>query len=90
MSNNIQPLELNSTKETPDIIGDANSGELIINNTIDGNGWAGILLEDPTAVPTIKNNIISHNNDGGIRGTGKGYDHNLLFSNGNAGDCGNA
>lgn len=59
----------------------------IINNTIDGNGWAGILLEDPTAVPNIKNNIISHNLDGGIRATGNGYDHNLLFANGIAGDC---
>ncbi len=59
----------------------------IINNTIDGNDWAGILIEDPTAVPTIKNNIVSHNIDAGIRGAGKGYDHNLLFANGNGGDC---
>lgn len=59
----------------------------IINNTIDGNSWAGILVEDPAAVPNIKNNIISHNVDGGIRATGEGYDHNLLFANGEVGDC---
>jgi nitrous oxidase accessory protein NosD len=59
----------------------------IINNTVDGNGWAGILLEDPEAVPNIKNNIISYNTDGGIRATGNGYDHNLLFANGVSGDC---
>jgi parallel beta-helix repeat protein len=59
----------------------------IINNTVVGSGWAGILVEDPSAVATIKNNIIAHNVDGGIRTNGKGYDHNLLFANGETGDC---
>lgn len=59
----------------------------IFNNTIVGNGWSGILVEDPASVATIKNNIITHNMDAGIRATGKGYDHNLLFANGETGDC---
>lgn len=60
---------------------------VIVNNTVDGNAWSGIHMEDPAAVPTIKNNIVSHNKDGGIRAYGKGYDHNLVFSNGISGDC---
>ncbi len=59
----------------------------IINNTIDANKWPGILIEDPSAVATIKNNIISNNIDGGIRTSGEGYDHNLVFNNGETGDC---
>jgi len=59
----------------------------VINNTVDGNGWSGIHMEDPEAFPIIKNNIVSHNTDGGIRAYGKGYDHNLVFSNGISGDC---
>jgi len=57
------------------------------NNTIVGSGWAGILIEDPSAVATMKNNIIALNIDGGIRTSGKGYDHNLLFANGETGAC---
>jgi parallel beta-helix repeat protein len=59
----------------------------MINNTIVGNGWTGILVEDPTAVAIIKNNIITHNRDTGIRSADKGYDYNLLFANGETGDC---
>lgn len=59
----------------------------IVNNTVDRNGWVGIYIEDPLAVATIKNNIITHNVDSGIRTNGKGYDHNLLFSNGETGAC---
>ena len=53
----------------------------IVNNTIVANGRSGIVVEDPSVVPTIRNNIITHNNDSGIRAAGKGYSHNLLFSN---------
>ena len=60
---------------------------IIINNTIDRSGWVGVLIEDPTAVATIKNNIITYNVDSGIRTSGKGYDHNLLFANGETGAC---
>jgi len=59
----------------------------IVNNTIVGNGWSGILVEDPSAIATIKNNILTHNIDGGIRTAGQGYDHNLLFANGETGEC---
>ncbi len=59
----------------------------IYNNTIVGSGWSGILVEDPSAVPTIKNNILAYNVDAGIRAMGKGYDHNLLFTNGETGAC---
>ncbi len=57
------------------------------NNTIVGNGQSGISVEDPMAVANIKNNIIAYNVDAGIRARGKGYDHNLLFSNGETGAC---
>jgi parallel beta-helix repeat protein len=60
---------------------------VMVNNTIVNNHWAGILVEDPSAVATIKNNIIALNVDGGIRTSGKGYDHNLLFANGETGAC---
>jgi parallel beta-helix repeat protein len=59
----------------------------IVNNTIVANGRSGIVVEDPSVVPTIRNNIITHNSDAGIRATGKGYSHNLLFSNNNTEDC---
>jgi parallel beta-helix repeat protein len=67
----------------------------IINNTIVANVRSGVIVEDPHLVPTIKNNIITHNEDSGIRAGGKGYfrhkekgySHNLLFSNNMTGDC---
>lgn len=59
----------------------------IYNNTIVGSGWSGILVEDPTAIPSIKNNIITFNVDAGIRAHGKGFDHNLVFANGETGAC---
>jgi len=59
----------------------------IVNNTIVANGRAGIVSESPSAVPTIKNNIITHNGDAGIRAAGNGYSHNLLFANNTTGDC---
>jgi len=59
----------------------------IVNNTIVANARAGIVAEDPSSSPTIKNNIITHNGDAGIRTVGKGYSHNLLFSNNMTGDC---
>jgi nitrous oxidase accessory protein NosD len=59
----------------------------IINNTITANGQAGITVDDITAIPTMKNNIISYNGDGGIRGAGQGYSHNLLFANNDTENC---
>ena len=59
----------------------------IVNNTIVANGRSGIVVEDSSVVPTIKNNIITHNRDAGIRAAGKGYSHNLLFSNNNTENC---
>lgn len=53
----------------------------IINNTVVANGMSGIVVEDRTVAPTIKNNIVTHNKDSGIRAAGKGYSHNLLFAN---------
>ena len=53
----------------------------IINNTIVANLQAGVALEDPSAIPTIKNNILAHNSDSGIKATDKGHFYNLLFSN---------
>ncbi len=59
----------------------------VINNTVTGNGRSGILVEDPQAVATIRNNIFVHNGFAGIQGGAKGYDHNLLFANSDTGDC---
>ncbi|MDY6951682.1 MAG: right-handed parallel beta-helix repeat-containing protein, partial [Thermodesulfobacteriota bacterium] len=59
----------------------------IVNNTIVANGRAGIVAESPSQAPTVKNNIITHNGDAGIRSTGKGYSYNLLFANNMTGDC---
>jgi len=59
----------------------------IINNTITANHQGGIIVEDPAAVPVIKNNIIAHNDDGGIRTAGQGYSYNLLFANNNTENC---
>jgi len=39
----------------------------IFHNTITANGQAGINVDDPAALPTMKNNIITHNKDAGIR-----------------------
>lgn len=59
----------------------------VFNNTVVGSGWSGIQVEDPKTVPVIKNNILAHNIDAGIRARGKGYEHNLLFANGETGAC---
>ncbi len=59
----------------------------IINNTVVANGRAGIVAEDPGAVPIIKNNVITHNEDSGIRAAGEGYSYNLLFANNETEDC---
>jgi hypothetical protein len=59
----------------------------IINNTIVANGRSGIVAEDPSAVPTIKNNVLTHHEDAGIRAAGKGYSYNLLYANNETKDC---
>jgi parallel beta-helix repeat protein len=59
----------------------------VINNTIVANGRAGIVAENPSAAPTVKNNIITHNGDAGIRAAGQGYSYNLLFANNMTGAC---
>ncbi len=59
----------------------------VLNNTIVGNGRSGILVEDPAAVAKIKNNIFTHNTFAGIQADLTEYDHNLLFANGETGDC---
>ncbi|OEU83263.1 MAG: hypothetical protein BA865_05745 [Desulfobacterales bacterium S5133MH4] len=59
----------------------------IVNNTIVDNGRSGIVVEDPSVMPTIKNNIITHNGESGIRAAGKGYSYNLLFSNNLTDNC---
>ena len=59
----------------------------IVNNTIVSNGQAGIAIEDPSLKPLIKNNIITHNVDSGIRAAGKGYSYNLLASNNITDNC---
>ncbi len=59
----------------------------IRNNTIVANQQAGIMEEDPLAFAAVKNNIITHNGDAGIRGTGRGYSYNLLFANNMTDDC---
>jgi len=55
----------------------------IVNNTIVGNTRSGIVVEDASITPLIKNNIITHNEDSGIRAAGEGYSYNLLFANNN-------
>ena len=59
----------------------------IVNNTIVANSRSGIAVEGPSAIPLIKNNIITHNGDSGIRAAGKGYSYNLLFSNNMTENC---
>jgi len=59
----------------------------VINNTIVANRLSGILEQDPSVTPLIKNNIIANNGDTGIRSAGKGYSYNLLFSNNHTEDC---
>jgi parallel beta-helix repeat protein len=63
----------------------------ITNNTIVSNGssgqGAGVRNEGKGRV-TIINNIIAYNYVTGIRARGcKGYSHNLLFANGDVGNC---
>jgi hypothetical protein len=59
----------------------------VVNNTIVANGRSGIVVEDPSALPDIRNNIITHNEDAGIRAAGQGYAYNLVFSNNATQDC---
>ena len=59
----------------------------IVNNTVVGNGQAGVSVQTPESAVTIKNNIISHNIETGIRSPGKGYSNNLVFANNKTGDC---
>jgi parallel beta-helix repeat protein len=59
----------------------------MVNNTVVGNLRSGIVVEDPSLVPVIKNNIITHNEDAGIRAAGQGYSYNLLFANNVTEDC---
>jgi len=59
----------------------------IINNTIVANVRSGVVVEDPSVVPNIKNNVITHNQDSGIRAAGIGYSYNLVFANNKSGDC---
>lgn len=59
----------------------------ITNNTIVANARSGIIIVDPNILPIIKNNIIAHNGEAGIRSPKSGYSHNLLYSNFLAGDC---
>ncbi len=58
-----------------------------VNNTIVANSRSGIIIVDPSVVPVIKNNIIAHNEEGGIRSAKGGYSYNLLYSNFLSGDC---
>ena len=58
-----------------------------VNNTVVGNGQAGLFVDDPAAVPDVRNNIFAENNDAGVRTSGKGYAHNLFFANGATGAC---
>ena len=58
-----------------------------VNNTVVGNGQAGVFVDDPGAVPDIRNNIFANNNDAGVRTSGKGYANNLFFANGATGAC---
>lgn len=58
-----------------------------VNNTVAGNGQAGLSVDDPDAVPDIRNNIFADNNDAGVRTSGKGYANNLFFANGATGAC---
>ena len=58
----------------------------MVNNTIVANRRSGIVLEDPSITPIIKNNVITHNEDAGIRAAGEGYSYNLLFANNNTED----
>ena len=59
----------------------------IVNNTVVANGRSGIVVEDLSVVCNIQNNIVTHNNDAGINGGGKGYSYNLLYANNMTGSC---
>jgi parallel beta-helix repeat protein len=59
----------------------------VINNTIVGNGRTGVVSEDFSIKPVIKNNIITHNSESGILSPGHGYSYNLLYGNDIIGEC---
>ena len=59
----------------------------VINNTIVGNGRTGVVSENFSIIPVIKNNIITHNSESGILSPGHGYSYNLLYGNDIIGDC---
>jgi len=59
----------------------------IINNTIVANKRAGVLVLGDTTEVEIMNNIIANNGEPGIMSEGKGYSHNLLFSNNKTENC---
>jgi len=59
----------------------------IVSNTITANELAGIVIEDPQGQAEIKNNIVAHNGDTGIKSAGSEYSYNLLFANNKTADC---
>ncbi len=59
----------------------------ITNNTIVANSRSGVIIVNPNVLPIIKNNIIAHNKEAGIRSPKGGYSYNLMFSNFISGDC---
>jgi hypothetical protein len=59
----------------------------VINNTIVGNGQAGVVMDDQSKEITIKNNIMAFNGESGIMAAQGGYSYNLLFANAQTGDC---
>ncbi len=59
----------------------------VVNNTVVANGQSGVVLDDPDGKADIRNNLITHNVDAGIRAYGRGYAHNLLFANNRTGAC---
>ncbi|MFP7755174.1 right-handed parallel beta-helix repeat-containing protein [Thermodesulfobacteriota bacterium B35] len=59
----------------------------VVNNTVVANGQSGVVIDDPEGKADIRNNIITHNVDAGIRAYGRGYSRNLLFANNRTGDC---
>ncbi len=59
----------------------------VINNTVVANGQSGVVIDDPDGRADIRNNIITHNVDAGIRAYGRGYSRNLLYANNRTGDC---
>ncbi|HEB50720.1 MAG TPA: DUF1565 domain-containing protein [Desulfobulbus sp.] len=59
----------------------------VVNNTVVANGQSGVVIDDPEGRADIRNNIITHNIDAGIRAYGRGYSRNLLYANNRTGDC---